>query len=234
MAMVTCDLDCVPKASVNISPKSYAHPLLEDPHRTLDPPTKAGETLSIRGVFSYFHYGCDGQQDTGWGCGYRTLQSAISWIIGRRSPAVGQFVPSIAEIQTILVAIGDKGARFEGSRDWIGTLEEFYVIDVLYQLDCKILHARELRSLEVLEQVRSYFAEFQGFIGMGGIGDASSKAIVGWHRSAEGDVYLLVVDPHFASVPESRQQLIDQGYVRWVPIDEFPASTYNLCLILQP
>ncbi|XP_017125759.1 probable Ufm1-specific protease 1 [Drosophila elegans] len=219
-------------ASLKIAPKDYAYPLLEDPQRTLATPTEGGQTLGIRGGFSYFHYGCDGHQDAGWGCGYRTLQSAISWVNRRRGGL--EPVPSIPEIQQILVALGDKGPRFQGSRDWIGTLEEFYVIDVLYQLPCRILHATELGSPEVLAQIRSYFEKHQGFIAMGGLTDTASKAIVGYHSSAEGRIFLLIVDPHFEGVPSSRQQLVDEGYVRWTPVDEFPASTYNLCLILQP
>ncbi|KAH8304272.1 hypothetical protein KR059_005354 [Drosophila kikkawai] len=236
--MATCEADCdAAPVPLKIMPKDYVYSLLEDPQRILSPPTAVGETLGIRGSFEYFHYGCDGHQDAGWGCGYRTLQSAISWIIRRRdsSSVKDQHVPSIREIQQILVNIGDKGAGFEGSRDWIGTLEEFYVIDVLYQLPCRILHVKELGSAEALAQIRSYFEEYQGFIAVGGISDTASKAIIGYHCSAEtGRVYLLIVDPHFASVPSCRQQLIDEGYVRWVPVDEFPAGTYNLCLILQP
>ncbi|XP_016978765.1 probable Ufm1-specific protease 1 [Drosophila rhopaloa] len=236
MATENCAADCEnsksTSASLKILPKDYAYPLLDDPQKTLAPPTEGGETLGIRGGFSYFHYGCDGHQDAGWGCGYRTLQSAISWVCRRRE--AHEPVPSIREIQQILVALGDKGAQFEGSCDWIGTLEEFYVIDVLYQLPCRILHATELSSPEVLAQIRSYFEDYQGFIAMGGLSDTSSKAIIGYHSSAEGHIFFLVVDPHFEGVPSSRQQLIDQGYVRWVPVDEFPASTYNLCLIMQP
>ncbi|KAH8254114.1 hypothetical protein KR032_008559 [Drosophila birchii] len=231
--MATCKADC----HVKIQPKDYSYALLKDPQCTLPPPTASGETLGIRGSFEYFHYGCDGHQDVGWGCGYRTLQSAISWIIRRKgsSLAEDQHVPSIREIQKILVGIGDKGAGFEGSRDWIGTLEEFYVIDVLYQLPCRILHVKELGSPEVLAQIRSYFEKYEGFIAMGGLSDTASKAIIGYHCSAQpGRDYLLIVDPHFASVPSSRQHLIDEGYVRWVPVDEFPPGTYNLCLILQP
>nr|XP_016940349.1 probable Ufm1-specific protease 1 [Drosophila suzukii] len=234
MASENCDADVGDStlASLKIAPKDYEYPLLEDPHTILAPPTEGGETLTTRGGFTYFRYGCDGHQDAGWGCGYRTLQSAISWIHRRRG--CGDHVPSIWEIQQILVALGDKGPKFQGSRDWIGTLEEFYVIDVLHQLPCKIVHARELSSPEILGQIRSYFEKYQGFIAMGGLSDTSSKAITGYHRSAEDRVFLQVVDPHFVGVPSSGQQLIDQGFVRWVPVDEFPASTYNLCLILQP
>ncbi|EDX05945.1 probable Ufm1-specific protease 1 [Drosophila simulans] len=219
-------------ASLKMVPKDYAYPLLEDPQGALTPPSEGGRTLVTRGGFNYFHYGCDGHQDAGWGCGYRTLQSAISWIQRRRGSS--GHVPSIREIQQILVALGDKGAEFVGSRDWIGTLEEFYVIDVLHQVPCKILHAKELSSKEILGELRSYFEKYQGFVAMGGLSDTASKAITGYHCSARGRIFLQVVDPHFVGVPSSRQHLIDQGYVRWVPVDEFADSTYNLCLILQP
>ena len=33
--------------------------------------------------YEYWHYYCDGFDDRGWGCGYRTLQTIVSWIINR-------------------------------------------------------------------------------------------------------------------------------------------------------
>ena len=33
--------------------------------------------------YEYWHYLCDGFDDRGWGCGYRTLQTIASWIITR-------------------------------------------------------------------------------------------------------------------------------------------------------
>eukprot|EP00038_Savillea_parva_P000458 m.96261 g.96261 ORF g.96261 m.96261 type:complete len:342 (-) comp10152_c2_seq1:78-1103(-) len=33
----------------------------------------------VLGTCRYYHYGCDGIQDHGWGCGYRTLQTIVSW-----------------------------------------------------------------------------------------------------------------------------------------------------------
>ncbi|KAL7735959.1 hypothetical protein ACLKA6_002392 [Drosophila palustris] len=169
-------------------------------------PAPQGDTLYTRGHFKYFHYGCDGTLDTGWGCGYRTLQTAISWIINRRPSSGNQAVPSIREIQRMLVNIGDKLPPFIDSRDWIGTLEEFYVIDYMFELPCKIVHAQQLNS---------------------------DRGIAGINQSPASGVSLLIVDPHFSGVPSSKQQLIDEGYVRWRPISEFPESAYNLCFILQ-
>lgn len=34
----------------------------------------------VQGDYQYFHYVCDGVDDRGWGCGYRTLQTIASWM----------------------------------------------------------------------------------------------------------------------------------------------------------
>lgn len=188
----TCELESNQNKQklVSIVPKNYKYELYENVHLALPPPgdSQEGETLYTRGHFKYFHYGCDGHSDAGWGCGYRTLQTAISWIInerratGNQAERMSQHVPSIAEIQRMLVQIGDKSPKFIGSRDWIGTLEEFYVMDLLFKdLPCKILHAQHLYSEEVVSQIRSYFEEYVGFIAMGGLSDMASKAIAGIH-----------------------------------------------------
>ncbi|XP_034475870.1 probable Ufm1-specific protease 1 [Drosophila innubila] len=227
---------CEFQNKVEISAKTYNYALFEDVHLALPPPTtppgdNQGETLYTRGHFTYFHYGCDGTLDTGWGCGYRTLQTAVSWIINRRSG--NQAVPSIREIQRMLVTIGDKLPQFVDSRDWIGTLEEFYVIDLMFELPCKIVHVQQLNSEQVIDQIRRYFVEYAGFIAMGGMSDLASKGIAGIHQSPTAGVSLLIVDPHFSGVPSSKQQLIQKGYVRWMHINEFQESAYNLCFILQ-
>ncbi|XP_023171556.1 probable Ufm1-specific protease 1 [Drosophila hydei] len=226
---------CESKSNVEIKTKTYEYKLLEDVHLTLPPPAgSTGETLYTHGRFKYFHYGCDGHSDVGWGCGYRTLQTAISWIINRRNGRSAMLnVPSIEEIQRLLVRIGDKPARFVGSRDWIGTMEEFFVIDALFDIPCKFAHVQQLNSEQVLKQIREYFVEYCGLIVMGGLNDTASKAIAGIHLSQTAGCSLLIVDPHFTGVPSSTQQLIDRGYVRWMHSSELEGSAYNLCFILE-
>ncbi|KAK7494767.1 hypothetical protein BaRGS_00013894 [Batillaria attramentaria] len=53
--------------------------LLQNVHIGLDP---SGEEngATTRGDYDYWHYCCDGLDDRGWGCGYRTLQTLCSWI----------------------------------------------------------------------------------------------------------------------------------------------------------
>ncbi|XP_017839142.1 probable Ufm1-specific protease 1 [Drosophila busckii] len=118
------------------------------------------------------------------------------------------------------------------SRDWIGTLEECYVIDAMFELPCKIVNVPQLNDEQVIAQISSYFKEYAGFIAMGGLSDTASKGIAGIKLGTTG-VYLLIVDPHYTGVPSERQQVFDQSYVRWMHVKEFPAGAYNLCFILQ-
>ena len=57
--------------------------LLENVHKDLPLPIKDEDIESInivRGDYSYWHYGCDGFDDRGFGCGYRTLETICSWL----------------------------------------------------------------------------------------------------------------------------------------------------------
>ena len=56
--------------------------LLSNVH--LEVPLPKGEVVLselVSGDYEYWHYGCDGVDDRGWGCGYRTLQTIASWIL---------------------------------------------------------------------------------------------------------------------------------------------------------
>lgn len=148
-------------------------------------------TNDYTGRFDYYHYACDGFQDEGWGCGYRTLQSICSWIINTKQSSV--CVPNIPEIQKILVDIQDKPTRFFGSRDWIGTLEASYVIDTLFGVSCKLIHIRRGEDIKRhRDMLVSYFKDIGAFGMMGGDMDASSKGIAGIRIDGE-QVFLLVV-----------------------------------------
>ncbi len=57
----------------------------------------------------------------GWGCGYRTLQTLISWF--KLNLSLQSTFPDIDDIQASLIKMGDKPASFRGSRDWIGSVE---------------------------------------------------------------------------------------------------------------
>ncbi|KAM7343727.1 UFM1 specific peptidase 1 [Cochliomyia hominivorax] len=214
-----------------IMAKSYEYQLLHNLIEQIPLAIHEGQTYLTRGDFTYYHYGCDGQQDQGWGCAYRTLQSMISWILYKNPNFHDLNVPSIREIQETLVRIDDKPKSFVGSRDWIGALEVFYVVDTLYDVPCKIVHVTSDEELnDYVDTLVEYFNDYGGFVMMGGDMDAASKGIVGVHTNAK-ETYLLVVDPHYSGVPASVTDLINKGYIRWQNVKEFvDSSFYNLCL----
>ncbi|XP_077529043.1 UFM1 specific peptidase 1 isoform X4 [Haemaphysalis longicornis] len=119
--------------------------LLENVHEGMEPPPGADCVAYVKGKYDYYHYGCDGVDDRGWGCGYRTLQTLCSWVVHQRCQAgqePARAVPSISEIQAALVSLGDKEPGFQGSRDWIGSTEVFLCLDHFYQGETRTHHPR--------------------------------------------------------------------------------------------
>jgi len=182
----------------------------------------------VRGEYDYYHYLCDGTDDRGWGCGYRTLQTMLSWLNMKQGKGN---VPSIRAIQECLVNVGDKPANFVGSRDWIGSVEVSITIDSLCDVPCRILHVRSGELSSVFVQISQHFTNTGCPIMMGGDRDASSKGVFG-ACSLDDQGYLLIVDPHHVSSTGcSASQLVSEGWVKWVSIEQFNQdSFYNLCL----
>lgn len=200
----------------NFKKKTYAYPLLTNIsdawERVPLPKGTSGNSrnaissseTSIKGNFSlicgdfqYFHYGCDNFIDNGWGCAYRTLQTMCSWIIRRRygtKDAETITIPSLLEIQQILVDLQDKQSNFIGSREWIGAIELSYVVDTLYNVPCKILHIQKGSNQlpDYVYNLECYFKEIGGFAMMGGDVDVASKGIIGIHCGPKA-VHLLIV-----------------------------------------
>ncbi|XP_062849381.1 inactive Ufm1-specific protease 1 [Trichomycterus rosablanca] len=209
--------------------------LLKNAHEGLAPPLTDYEKCSvISGQYLYYHYICDGQDDRGWGCGYRTVQTICSWICANRSTTSGKSkqAPSLEEIQQALVAVGDKPRSFLGSREWIGTYEASVVIDQLFDVPCRLVHARsggtEL-ELEV-QKLHAHFLARGSPVMMGGDRDNSSKGILGVCTGKES-TYLLVMDPHYYGPVLDREVLQKKGWVAWKPVRSLDQSSfYNLCL----
>ncbi|XP_047348617.1 probable Ufm1-specific protease 1 [Vespa velutina] len=206
----------------------YSTNLLKNIHESL-PTFGTGKSTIIRGIYEYWHYGCDGFNDRGWGCGYRTLQTICSWIIINKN--LQEKVPSIRKIQETLVTLEDKEKPFIGSRDWIGCFEVCLILDNLYNVNSKIVHIRSGQELsKYLHIIRQHFEEFGCPIMMGGDQDCSSKCIIGMHIGLK-EVYLLIVDPHFIGKAKSIEELKNNQWVRWQSIRDFVYSSfYNLCL----
>lgn len=217
--------------------------LLENVHEGMEPPPGADCVAYVKGKYDYYHYGCDGVDDRGWGCGYRTLQTLCSWVVHQRCQAgqePARAVPSISEIQAALVSLGDKEPGFQGSRDWIGSTEVFLCLDHFYQVPCRVLHASS--GGQVADHVDALLAHFQqqgSPVMMGGDTDASSKGILGVCRTSSGKPFLLVLDPHWYRNDAKQGPLADStvlrehGWVGWLPLDSLmDGSFYNLCLPL--
>ncbi|KAG8148162.1 hypothetical protein E2320_022366 [Naja naja] len=131
-------------------------------HLGLPPPGCLHRLALVAGPYRYYHYGCDGVDDRGWGCGYRTLQTMCSWLAaaGGEEASLCRPVPSLKEIQDSLVEMGDKPASFAGSRDWIGTVEAALCMDHFYGVPGKLLHVRIGQDLG--GELETLYAHFQG------------------------------------------------------------------------
>lgn len=155
--------------------------LLSNVHFGLDTPPLSTKTHLVKGNYSYYHYKCDGFNDVGWGCGYRTLQTMCSWLISQGVKGHTETkVPSIPEIQDTLVCLEDKSANFKGSRDWIGSFEICLVLDELFDTPCKIIHLSSGDQLRTnFMKLEEHFEKISSPVMMGGDQDAASKGILG-------------------------------------------------------
>ena len=86
---------------------------LRNVHVGLSAPHNCTQTSVVVGDYDYYHYEVDGFKDCGWGCGYRTLQTLLSWCILNVKEFSSYKVLCISEIQETLVAVQDKGM------DWL-------------------------------------------------------------------------------------------------------------------
>ncbi|KAJ8008409.1 hypothetical protein DPEC_G00104520 [Dallia pectoralis] len=213
--------------------------LLQNAHIGLPSPAPDIVKCSlISGDCLYFHYGCDGLDDRGWGCGYRTLQTMASWLCRSGcslSPmAKNRHPPSLPEIQHALVAMEDKPESFAGSREWIGTFEATLILDYYYDTPCKVVHVRGggVELDRAAEELHQHFTSQGSPVMMGGDRDNSSKGILGVCTRAGGQgSYLLVMDPHYYGPPLERAAVQRLGLVSWKNVGSLDRSSfYNLCL----
>lgn len=218
--------------------KSTTH-LLSRVHELLPLPEGCLKVSTVRGEYQYWHYCCDATDDRGWGCGYRTLQTIISWLLHNTTRLSSKTVPSLRLIQELLVNMEDKPTAFLDSRQWIGSVEVGLVIDSYCDVPCKIIHVASGSKLSSVFSAVCDHLEVTGCpIMMGGDRDASSKGIFGACTTQSGE-YFLIVDPHYVSSsslssspssPSSSCMVRDQ-WVQWVSLRDFQQdSFYNLCL----
>ena len=209
--------------------------LLKNVHRYgLDNPPEGteGQISAVMGEYEYWHYLCDSFDDRGWGCGYRTLQTIASWTINHFEDKTLPKVESIHKYQAILGSMGQEIQ--EESRDWIGTVEACMVIDLLYNIPCKVLHCKSAAEIHAhIPDILTHFSNFGAPLMMGGENDQYSKGIFGIARKGRKfeDVYLLIVDPHYAS--ESPDPVQARKFVYWKALSELEQGFYNLLMPLS-
>ena len=209
--------------------------MIRNLHLSVSLPDSAHHASLVSGDYDYCHYLYDGTDDRGWGCGYRTLQTIISWMILNKESCKDKEIPSLRRVQEILVEMEDKPSSFAGSKDWIGSVEVGLVLDQYCDVPCKIVHSRSGKELEnVYDQVFQHFQKRRCPIMMGGDLDNSSKGIFGACQS-DKDKYFLIVDPHFVKRPEhnsiTASDLVEMGWAKWQKLADFyESSFYNLCL----
>ncbi|KAK2860328.1 hypothetical protein Q7C36_004494 [Tachysurus vachellii] len=216
--------------NVNKSVKDF---LVKNAHEGLALPLTVYERCSVTsGQCVYYHYCCDGQDDRGWGCGYRTVQTMCSWINNVSHCGKSRPPPSLHEIQQALVTVGDKPASFLGSKEWIGTCEAALVLDQMYDVPCRLVHVRSgTTELEQAAQdLHLHFLTHGSPVMMGGDRDNSSKCILGVCTGKEGS-YLLIMDPHYYGSVLDKEFLQKNGWVAWRRVQSLDLSSfYNLCL----
>ncbi|XP_077357246.1 ufm1-specific protease 1 [Festucalex cinctus] len=192
------------------------------------------KTSLVEGEYQYYHYGCDGQDDRGWGCGYRTIQTMASWLrYNVKTLVQNKPPPSIREIQQALVSMMDKPSSFLGSKEWIGTFEASLVLSYFYDVPCRLVHIRsggaELEQVAA-DELHQHFERHGCPVMMGGDRDNSSKGIFGVCTGTAGS-YLLIVDPHYYGSLLERGEAQKQGWAVWKSLASFNQSSfYNLCL----
>jgi hypothetical protein len=177
------------------------------------------------GALRYFHYRCDGFEDGGWGCGYRTVQSMLSWLAPHAPP------PSIPQMQALLGNTSDP-------RAWIGVTEAVALLDIVHGATVEVLPLSSGAHLpKHVARLAAHFERGGGPIMVGGGTDVYSKTVVGVRHAGDA-AELLVLDPHYAGTAAcdgSTSELRAAGWAAWRPLSILsPGSFYNLALPRPP
>jgi hypothetical protein len=101
--------------SVNEACAAGASGKLVNVHAAVAPPSIPGAQFCIvHGRYEYYHYLQDKENDKGWGCAYRSLQSVWSWF--QLQGYTSRPPPSILDIQKAVVATGFRPKSLIGTR----------------------------------------------------------------------------------------------------------------------
>ena len=191
-----------------------------------------GEVGLVCGTYTYHHYMQDSFDDDGWGCAYRSLQTIISWF--RQQGYTETEVPSHKQIQKCLVDIGDKEAKFIGSKQWIGSTEVGFVLETACEVQSKFVSVSQGSDLasKARELLRHFSTEGTPVMIGGGV-YAHTILGVAWDE-ATGDTKWLILDPHYTG-SEDIKTIISKGWCGWKgPNFWNQTAFYNMCLPQRP
>ncbi|GAA51752.1 Ufm1-specific protease 2 [Clonorchis sinensis] len=219
--------------------------LLVCPHEHLKPLAPGrGTAYVVKGRYTYKHYLQDDTNDKNWGCAYRSLQTLISWLMWQGEIMPGP-IPSLTDIQSALVRVGDKPKQFVGSRQWIGSMEVSFCLEELYGVTSRILPVSRgcdmgSTAASVLAQ---HFSTGGGPVMIGGgqlahtiigvqIPDVSTPVGGEFLDKPSSAARYLIIDPHFTGPSGQLKAVLDKGWCGWKEASFWKADVfYNLCFL---
>uniref|UniRef100_A0A7E4VXU1 Ufm1-specific protease 2 n=1 Tax=Panagrellus redivivus TaxID=6233 RepID=A0A7E4VXU1_PANRE len=183
----------------------------------------------IKSNYIYYHYDCDGFDDSGWGCAYRSLQTIWSWL--NYKGRVNRLPPSHKEVQECLVSIGDKPSKFIGSRGWIGSFEIGFVMQNLANLEFQTLSSSSGKELDEHGRRLVHHFENDGAPVMIGGGQLAHTIIGVDYNRRTGECFYLILDPHYVGKDTTAAVFKGKG-VSWQPNKFFNGKGhYNMLLV---
>ena len=213
------------------------------------------EVAMVRGDYLWYHYLCDGFDDVGWGCAYRSCQTLLSHVRlavsagatrNARSPPPPQSpqpsspflppsptIPSIHELQSQLHAAGDKSSSFVGSCEWIGSCEVALLLDMLDGVPCRILTTNDGTCVEDewCALLWRHFNE-EGTPVMVGGASGGAIAILGISRGGTAGTQFLFLDPHFVGTVGDLDGARRSRCCEWAsPATYFRAGCFYNCAL---
>ncbi|TDH69035.1 hypothetical protein CCR75_004756 [Bremia lactucae] len=202
---------------------------------------KPSQVAIVDGFYGYYHYLQQGTNDKGWGCAYRSLQTLASWLFLQHYTSLSYL--SHEHIQQVLVEMGDKPASFQGSKDWIGSVEVGYVLDELFGVRFRTLTVSSGAHLPDVARELLYHFETHGTPVMMGGGQLAFTILGVDLNEVTGTCAFLTLDPHYTGDEDleiiQHQSVALEGYkaipCSWSKTTTFSKNAfYNLCLPQRP
>jgi len=187
-----------------------------------------GQVAAVQGLYTYHHYMQDNFDDDQWGCAYRSLQTIISWF--RHQGYTETKVPTHREIQKCLVDIGDKEAKFIGSKQWIGSTEVGFVLETACNVQSRFISVSSGAQLvdKAADLIKHFESEGTPIMIGGGV-YAHTILGVAYDEATENCSWL-ILDPHYTG-SDDLKTILSKGWCGWKGAKFWNQTAfYNMCL----